>query len=285
MANGLAFGEGLHLRVVDGRGRTLVTWIAAGLAVVIVGIALALSVRSIVKPHAAVSAVASAWHPEPAFLLQHSSELQLNADQVRHAQVAARVWNLQKAAFEERFKTVGKDSGQALRDLQSAKPLTGTYGQIVNDFEKARANAWSDASSRLTGDQALIVEDIRQGKAIDALAPQPPAVQVPGDTDSKPDIKNLDSAIRAIQSRLSRECRRRHPNAARIDDLQQKLAYLKSRKAAQDNFVAEITAEPRSSSPLQYIPITPLTLPAQPIPLAKSQPPAVPIHRNARIKK
>ena len=118
------------------------------------------------KPHRHAGQVAvttATWHPEPAFLFQHRTELQLDARQLRHIQIVERDWNLKKAAFDIQFKTYDSDSAAALDALSNNKaPSGGEYGKLLNSFEKARQAAWASATGTLHPDQVVELDRVRE---------------------------------------------------------------------------------------------------------------------------
>lgn len=139
------------------------TWIVVLAAVAVVGAALWFSIQSRARARqAAAVATSSDWHPEPAFLLQHESELKLDARQIRHVQVAVRVWNLKRAAYDVQFKTYNTDATAALAALSSHQTGSGEYGKLLVAFDKARAEAWEGATSTLLPDQVVTLEAVRE---------------------------------------------------------------------------------------------------------------------------
>ncbi len=136
------------------------TWLVVLAAVAVVGAALWFTLKS---HHAASQAQnVATWHPEPSFLLQHQAELKLQPRQLRHIQIAARVWSLKRAAFDVQFKTYNTDSQAALDDLSSNKPASGEYGKLLSSFEKARATAWANTAATLTPEQVVALDGIRE---------------------------------------------------------------------------------------------------------------------------
>ena len=138
------------------------TWVAVLFAVVVVGAALWFSVRGQKKPAAPSDIVAETpWYPEPSFLLDHASDLKLTVEQVRHVRIAARTWNLQKAAFDGQLKSYNSDTQSALADLKAGKHPAGNYGKLVDSFNQARIKAWTSATSTLKPEQVLRLDKLR----------------------------------------------------------------------------------------------------------------------------
>jgi hypothetical protein len=72
-----------------------------------------------------------------------------------------REWNLRKGSFESRFKTFGLDAGRALSDLRTHSLPSGDAGQLIDDFDAARAKAWSGATSPLNPYQVEKLDKLR----------------------------------------------------------------------------------------------------------------------------
>jgi len=273
MAEAKAFDIAEHLRLEKPRALGTMTLVAIVFAIAVVGSALALTARSISRPKSATGAAPAPWYPEPSFLLKHRSDLKLTDEQFRHVQVASRVWGMQKAAFDERFETVGKDSAQALNDLQSQKPLKGTYAQIVADFDKARFKAWTDASSTLKGDQVLAIDQLRSGKPVSMATPQedgPSNASLNAfgkNLDRSQTDEDLDKRIAQVQSQIARA--KRHRKQSRLALLNEELEMLQAKKAAVSKYGDVIGAVPGKPLGLQFIPLTPIKIAPQLIPLAK----------------
>lgn len=137
------------------------TWVAVLAAIVVVGAALWFSLKSHAKT-APLLPSAAVWHPEPAFLLRHQIQLKLGAKQLRHIEIVERLWDLKKATFDVRFKTYDTDTNAALVALSTNKQATGEYGKVLNDFDKARASAWSSATSTLSPEQVIELDQLRE---------------------------------------------------------------------------------------------------------------------------
>jgi hypothetical protein len=141
-----------------------VGWVGILVAILIVGAALWGSIQysKRAKSKASVSSSLKAnWYPQPAFLLQHDTELALSPRQRRHVQIVAREWSMKKAAYDAQFKTFNRTSEKALEDIKSGQASGGDYGKLLKEFDKSREDAWKNATETLAGEQVLKLNEIR----------------------------------------------------------------------------------------------------------------------------
>ena len=142
------------------RGSGSVTWIAVVFAVAIVGAALWFTMRE-GRTATKAAAFGASWLPEPSYLLDHAAQLKLSDEQKRHVLTVVREWDMKKAGFDAQFHSLNTDTKTVLADLQSGKNLSGPLAKPATDFNKARLKAWTSATSTLTADQAIDLDNLR----------------------------------------------------------------------------------------------------------------------------